>query len=109
MNFDQYQKRAGDFAVYEDQDYPFFALAEEVGEFLGLMAKFKRGDDMVARFGSVGGLYEALTKEAGDILWQLSQALSELGISMQEAAELNIKKLTDRKNRGVIKGSGDNR
>lgn len=109
MNFDQYQKRARGFAVYEEQDYPFYALAEETGEFLGLMAKFKRGDDMVARFGSVEGFYEALTKEAGDILWQLSQALSELDISMQEAAELNIKKLEDRMNRGVIKGSGDNR
>lgn len=109
MNFDQYQKRAGDFAVYEEQEYPFFALAEETGEFLGLMAKFKRGDDLVARFGSVDGFYEALTKEAGDILWQLSQALRELDISMQDVAEANIKKLEDRMNRGVIKGYGDDR
>jgi len=109
MNFDQYQKKASEFAVYDEQDYPFYALAEETGEFLGLMAKFKRGDDLAARFGSVEGFYEALKKEAGDILWQLSQALCELGIPMQEVAETNIKKLEDRMNRGVIKGHGDDR
>jgi len=32
-----------------------------------------------------------------------------LGLSLQEIAELNIAKLVDRKNRGVLQGSGDNR
>lgn len=48
-------------------------------------------------------------KEAGDILWQLSQCLKEMNISMQEVAEMNLKKLEDRQQRGVLKGSGDNR
>jgi len=109
VNFDQYQKIAKCFAQYEEQDYPFYALAEEVGEFLGLMAKYKRGDDLVARFGSIDAFYEALKKEAGDILWQLSQSLEELEISMQDAAETNIRKLEDRLARGVIKGSGNSR
>lgn len=109
MNFDQYQKKAREFAVYDGKDYPFYALVEETGEFLGLLAKLKRGDDLVSRFGRGETFREALKKEAGDILWQLSQALCELGIPMQEVAETNIKKLEDRMNRGVIKGHGDDR
>lgn len=109
MNFDEYQKQASKFAVYESQYYPFFGIAEEVGEFVGLAAKLERGDSIKERFGSLDGLREAVMKEAGDILWQLSQCLKEMKISMQEVAEMNLKKLEDRQQRGVLKGSGDNR
>lgn len=109
MNFDEYQKQARKFAVYESSYYPFFGLTEEVGEFIGLTAKMERGDDVTKRFGSLDGLREATMKEAGDILWQLSQCLKEMNISMQEVAEMNLKKLEDRQHRGVLKGSGDNR
>ena len=109
MNFAEYQKQASKFAVYESHYYPFFGIAEEVGEFVGLSAKLERGDDINKRIGSVAGLREAFTKEAGDILWQLSQCLKEMNISLQEVAEMNLKKLEDRQQRGVLKGSGGNR
>lgn len=109
MNFDQYQEKATAFAEYESDAYPFFALPEETGEFLGLVAKAERGDDLVKRYGSIDAYREKLIKEAGDILWQLSQCLKELGISMQEVAETNLTKLADRQARGVIKGVGDDR
>lgn len=109
MDFNQYQEKATAFAEYESDAYPFFALPEETGEFLGLIAKAERGDDIVERYGSIAAYREKLVKEAGDILWQLSQCLREVGISMQEVAEMNIAKLTDRAARGVIKGVGDNR
>ena len=109
MNFAEYQKQASKFAVYESHYYPFFGLAEEVGEFLGLAAKLERGDSIKERFGSMAGLYESFAKEAGDILWQLSQCLEEMGLSMQVVAEMNLKKLEDRQQRGVLKGSGGNR
>ena len=48
-------------------------------------------------------------KEAGDVLWQLSQCLEELDLSMQVVAEMNLKKLEDRQQRGVLKGAGSNR
>ena len=54
-------------------------------------------------------LSEAIKKEAGDVLWQLSQCLREYGMSMQEVAEMNLKKLEDRQQRGVLRGFGDNR
>ena len=109
MNFAEYQKQASKFAVYESHYYPFFGLAEEVGEFVGLSAKLERGDDINKRFGSIAGLREAFMKEAGDILWQLSQCLKEMNISLQEVAEMNLKKLEDRQQRGVLKGAGSDR
>ncbi len=109
MNFAEYQQKARKFAQYQDEIYPFLGLAEETGEFLGVIAKLKRGDDLVARYGSKEAAREAALKEAGDILWQLSQCLEELEMSLQDAAELNLKKLEDRLQRGVIKGQGDNR
>ena len=57
----------------------------------------------------MAGVHEAFAKEAGDILWQLSQCLEEMGLSLQVVAEMNLKKLEDRQQRGVLKGSGDNR
>jgi NTP pyrophosphatase (non-canonical NTP hydrolase) len=52
---------------------------------------------------------ENLKKELGDVLWYISQACTELGFSMAEVAQANLDKLADRKARGVIKGSGDDR
>lgn len=109
MNFDDYQNEAKQFAAYDDESYPFIALAEEVGEFLSFAAKMARGDNLEARYGSVAAAREACLKEAGDVLWQLAQCMTEFEMSLQDAAELNIRKLTDRKERGVIRGSGDNR
>lgn len=43
------------------------------------------------------------------VLEELSSAVRCTGLSLHEVAEANIKKLRDRKARGVIGGSGDNR
>jgi NTP pyrophosphatase (non-canonical NTP hydrolase) len=109
MDFNQYQEAAKLFACYEQECYPFIGLAEEVGEFLSFAAKMARGDDLFTRYESEEQLKEAALKEAGDVLWMLSNCLDEHGLSLQEAAELNIKKLIDRKQRGVIRGHGDDR
>jgi NTP pyrophosphatase (non-canonical NTP hydrolase) len=105
MNFDDYQKEARTTAIYDDIDYPRLALAEEVGELLGKIAKAKRDH---RGYINEGRLYD-IKKEGGDILWQLAAVLGDLGISMQEVAEMNIKKLRDRQQRGVLSGSGDSR
>ena len=109
MNFAEYQKQASKFAVYPERLYPFLGLAEEVGELVGLVAKGERGDYPFESLGSHGKRSEALMKEAGDVLWQLSQCLKEMNISMQAVAEMNLKKLEDRQQRGVLRGFGDNR
>ena len=52
---------------------------------------------------------EELKKEIGDVLWYAAGLSAELGLSLEDVAAFNIAKLQSRKERGVIKGSGDNR
>ena len=52
---------------------------------------------------------EDVKKEAGDVLWYLSQICTEFDISLEEVAQTNLEKLFDRKDRGALQGSGDDR
>lgn len=54
-------------------------------------------------------LRKAIKKEMGDVLWMLSQTAALIGITLEKVARENIAKLTDRQQRGVIVGEGDNR
>lgn len=101
MNMNDYGRRAMAFAKYKSEYYPFFALAEETGEFLGKIAKEHRGDRYIPK--------EEKLKELGDILWQLNACCIQMGSTLEEVAEMNLAKLEDRAERGVLKGEGDNR
>ena len=50
-----------------------------------------------------------IKKELGDVVWYVALLAHSLGLSLDEVMELNLSKLSDRKKRGVTKGSGDNR
>lgn len=50
-----------------------------------------------------------LIKELGDILWYINVASNLLGSSLEEVASKNLEKVLSRKQRGVSRGSGDNR
>ena len=50
-----------------------------------------------------------VAKELGDVLWYLANLSNDIGYNLDEIADMNIEKLTSRKNRNKIKGSGDNR
>ena len=104
MKLRDYERRAMNFAEFQDPDYPFYAIVEEVGELFSLRSKHLRGDpiDFIEYNLKV-------KKELGDILWQLTALCIRCGYSLQEVAEANISKLESRKQRGVIKGSGDER
>lgn len=52
---------------------------------------------------------ERLFKELGDIMWYVSRLLALQGYSLEECMQANIDKLMDRKERGVLGGSGSNR
>lgn len=101
MDFNTYSHSAIRYAQYESELYPFFALAEETGEFLGKIAKEHRGDRAIPK--------EEKLKELGDILWQLNACCIQLDSSLCEVAKMNLDKLEDRANRNVIKGDGDAR
>lgn len=119
MNLNEYQKEAMNFAKYVNQDYPFVALVEEVGEVMGKLAKFNRKNNLnlatsIHRAAYYGGddyveLNASLKKELGDVLWQLQACCSELGFSLEEVAIENLRKLSGRNERGTIVGEGDER
>lgn len=76
-------------------------LVAEVGELSGKVNKSWRDGTNLDE--------HALMMEAGDIFWQLSAVIGDLGYSLEEVAEANLAKLRDRAERGVIGGSGDER
>lgn len=104
MNFDEYQFEARKTALYPKNykvTYPLLGLTGEVGEFANKYKKVIRDGIILDR--------ADIQSELGDILWYLSNIASDLGLSLEGIAEVNIDKLADRAQRGVIKGSGDNR
>ena len=116
MDFNLYQEKAHDTASYPsgtigkeahavDYIYPVFGLAEEAGEVAGKFAKAVRDNEGVID----EERKREIVKELGDILWFVAECCTVLRVDMDTVAELNIKKLADRKARGVIHGSGDNR
>lgn len=52
---------------------------------------------------------EDVVKELGDVMWYVSQLCNELSVSLEEVINTNMAKLSDRKERGVLGGSGDER
>ena len=109
MHLSEYQEKAKSTAVYpnigENIYYPALGLAAETGEVVNKIKKVMRDHD-----GIVTPEYkEIFKKELGDVLWYVAGLCTELDIDMAEVAEKNIEKLFSRKERGVLKGDGDDR
>lgn len=106
LTLNEYQGFAETTAVFPEyyaEEYLMLGLASEVGEMLGKLAKYYRKD------GDGGYPDDALIDELGDVLWFVAMLATFLEQDLSEVARKNITKLQDRKARGVIKGSGDNR
>ena len=80
--------------------YLGMGLCSEAGEVAGLLKKSLRDG---------GWDREKLVKELGDVMWYISQICNETGIDLGIVMGLNIIKLNERKEKGTLKGSGDNR
>lgn len=111
MELDDYQHEAGVYAVYADFLYPFLGLTEEAGEVAGKVAKRLRvmGSQWLEPVIGFDKFRTETTKELGDVLWQLQECCSVLGLTLEEVAQQNLDKLGGRWERGVIHGEGDNR
>ena len=52
---------------------------------------------------------DALADELGDVLWYVAEVGTVLDVNLDDVAARNLEKLRSRAERGVLKGSGDNR
>lgn len=122
-----YQTIALKSAIYPGRGTPiglmYVALkgAGEAGEFAEHVGKALRDDNLLDMdeldeefIGlSVSPLTperrDKLIKEIGDQLWYLAAKCQELGITLGDAAHINLQKLASRTARGKLQGSGDDR
>lgn len=108
MKFNEYQDAIKKFAIYPGAgtgnlpalSYTALGLAEEAGEYAGKVSKLLRDNVFETQLAA---------KELGDVLWQLTRAATELNMSLNDVAQMNIDKLTKRLQDGTIQGSGDSR
>lgn len=111
MNFQEYSKRASATDINPDKspNYYFYGLAGEVGEITEKLKKYMRDHGLSSPDQMTPEQWREVLYEVGDCLWYLD-AIARLGnSSLEEVANMNLEKLEDRLNRGVIKGNGDHR
>lgn len=85
--------------------YPTLGLTNEAGEVAGKVKKIFRDKNGVISEAD----RDALCSELGDVLWYLTQICTDLGITLQEVADENLRKLAARAARGTLRGEGDER
>lgn len=131
MELNDYQKQAMTTCMdsCDNFSYMMLNLVAELGEFSGKVAKAIRkkkvsigtpeqqenaypnellfNAELHQGSPEFGEFIDELKKEAGDILWQLSGLCNVMGWELEDVARMNLEKLADRKNRGVIDGNGD--
>ena len=85
--------------------YVGLGLSGEAGEVGNQLKKILRDD--------AGEISEerrkVIQKELGDVLWYWARVHVEVGLTPSDTMMQNLEKLTSRKERGVIGGSGDDR
>lgn len=104
MQASEYQKATQQFAIYpEENEFPYLTLglAAEAGEVADKAAKRYRGDKPLSA--------DDFRKELGDCMWFISQLCNRFGWTLEQVMQENIDKLTDRRERAVLQGDGDNR
>jgi NTP pyrophosphatase (non-canonical NTP hydrolase) len=108
MTFNDYQAAALKTADLKRKNELFHLVLGLVGESGEIAEKFKKlvrdknsDESQIDR--------EDMKKELGDVLWYVALLAEYLGLKLEDIAEYNVKKLSDRLERGVISGSGDNR
>ncbi|GLY18069.1 nucleoside triphosphate pyrophosphohydrolase family protein [Kineosporia rhizophila] len=109
MDLDDYQRRALLTAASREKPNELLHLVLGlVGESGEIAEKFKKwirdqesDETRIDR--------EDIAKELGDVLWYLAVLANYLDLSLDDIATANLTKVTDRKNRGVLGGSGDHR
>lgn len=105
-DFKKYQSEAMKTRAYPDEHrvvYSALGLAGEAGELANKVKKIMRGDK------NHDELVDGIKGEMGDVLWYLAALADDLGVSLEDIADENIRKLQSRQHRGMLQGGGDNR
>lgn len=108
FDLDAFQALCMETAVYpqvgSNLAYPILGLVGEAGEVANKYKKILRGDSELTE-----ERRSQLIDELGDCLYYFAAVAFELGVSFSELATQNLDKLRSRQERGVLKGTGDNR
>lgn len=110
-DMDLYQRRAGLTAIFPPEvamEYLTLGLVGEAGEVANKVKKLMRGDyegDPLAAVKAHG----LIVQELGDILWYVAILAEELDTPLSVVAVSNLLKLSQRHNKNLILGSGDER
>ena len=113
MNFDEYQKQAAKYDLYDKpesvKDTAFtektLGLVGEAGETADKVKKILRDKD-----GALSDVdKDALQKELGDTLWYIAALSRYLDIPLSQIARGNLEKLENRLQRNKLHGEGDER
>ena len=108
MELNDYQKKAHETSLHEmSVIYPILGLLGEAGEVAEKIKKLIRDkgyrpDDCIDENDR-----EAIALELGDVMWYVAELASNLDLSLETVCQLNIIKLSSRKSRNKLHGSGD--
>lgn len=104
-----YQQAALRTAASRDKHHELFhlllGLVGETGEIAEKAKKIVRDRDSDFSHWDI----EDLKKELGDTLWYVAVLADYFDVQLDDIATLNIAKLADRQQRGMLQGSGDDR
>ena len=111
-DFDAYQEHTSNTAIYPDAGTGSIRALAYVGLGLGEAGEVQGKVKKILR--DAAGIVtdehrEAIAAELGDVLWYVARMATEIKMPLGNIAQMNLDKLDDRKNRNVLKGSGDNR
>jgi len=109
MTAELYQYQATQTAIFPKEkalEYLALGLTSEAGEVAGKVKKLIRDGADVEGFEMKK---IAIASEVGDVLWYCALMAKEVGIPLNTIMQMNLEKLHSRKERGTLKGSGDNR
>lgn len=108
MQANDYQRETLNTAVYPDAGtgsdielyYLTMGLTSEAGEVAGKIKKLLRD-----------GEYDPgnVAYELGDVCWYVARLADAIGYEFEDILQINFNKLSDRKVRNVLQGSGDDR
>ena len=107
-DLDMYQQVAKTTAIYPREQaiiYPTLGLTGEAGEVANKVKKIIR-DGTIENHES---LIQEISAEIGDCLWYISVLADDIGVKLSDIANSNLEKLENRKKKGTIHGSGDDR